>query len=41
MSGIEAFSTVASAYEDWFASPLGAFVDQAEQTGADPGTAAG
>lgn len=31
MSGIEAFSTVASAYEDWFASPLGAFVDQAEQ----------
>ena len=23
--------------EDWFASPLGAFVDQAEQTGADLG----
>lgn len=28
--GIEAFTPVASMYETWFASPLGAFVDQQE-----------
>jgi ubiquinone/menaquinone biosynthesis C-methylase UbiE len=31
MNGIEAFATVASSYEDWFASPLGMFIDRAER----------
>jgi ubiquinone/menaquinone biosynthesis C-methylase UbiE len=34
-SGIEAFSSVASSYEDWFESPLGKYVDSLEMESLD------
>ena len=30
-TGVEAFTAAASVYEAWFASPLGAFVDELEK----------